>query len=213
MNSNVMQDVVLLERSQYSAGIEALAQAFNHDPIMQYFYPVKEPSRLNSLRWLSQLTIEYCSPYNQIYTTGQNLKGCAVWLPPGAFPMQMLRLLQLGFYQFPLKVQWQKIGAFLSIFNRMEHYHQQDMAAPHWYLVMLGVAPGFQGQGVGGTLIQPVLQQADRDGVPCYLETSTERGVNFYQKHGFEVVRSEQLSANAPSFWTMKREPHAIQAV
>jgi ribosomal protein S18 acetylase RimI-like enzyme len=211
MNPNVMQDVVLLERSQHSTGVETLAQAFNHDPIMQCFYPVEEQSRLNSLRWLSQLIVSYCSPYNQIYTTGQEIKGCAVWLPPGAFPMKMLRLLQLGFYQFPLKVQWQKIGAFISIFNQMEHYHHQDVAAPHWwYLVMLGIAPKFQGQGVGGTLIQPVLHQADRDGVPCYLETSTARGVNFYQKHGFEVVRSGQFAANAPSFWTMKREPHSL---
>lgn len=209
MSSNLVQEVVQLERSQMTSAVEVLAQAFNHDPIMQYFYPVEEQSRLNSLRWLSQLILNYCSSHNQIYTTGDRLKGCAVWLPPGAFPMQMLHLLRLGFYQFPLKVRWQRIGEFFTIFNQMEHFHQQDVPQPHWYLVMLGVAPEYQGQGVGGMLLQPVLQQADRDRVLCYLETSTERGVNFYSKHGFEVLRSEQLSPTAPYFWTMKRNPQS----
>lgn len=209
MTSNLMEAVVPLERSQQAKAVEVLAKAFNCDPIMQYFYPVEQESRLNSLRWLSNLIVNYCSSSNQIYTTSHELKGCAVWLPPGAYPMNTLKLLQLGFYQFPFKVQWRKIGGFLSIFNTMEHYHHEDMQSPHWYLVMLGVAPNYQGQGVGGSLIQPVLAQADEAGLPCYLETSTERGVNFYQKHGFEVLRSGQLSPDAPTFWTMKRNPQA----
>lgn len=209
MSANLMQDIVQVERSQFPAIVEVLAQAFNQDPIMQYFYPVAERDRLNSLRWLSQLIVNYSSDYHQIYTTADELQGCAVWLPPAGYPMNPLRLLQLGFYQLPFKVQWRRIGAFLSTFNQMEQYHRQDMPGPSWYLVMLGVAPGFQGQGIGGKLLQPVLAQADREGLPCYLETSTERGVNFYQKHGFAVLRTGQVAPAAPRFWTMKRQPQA----
>lgn len=207
MSLGLVNDVVKVERSQFPAMVEILAQAFNQDPIMQYFYSTDEMIRLKRLRWLSQLVINYCHPYEQIYTTTNELKGCAVWLPPHAFPTNMLRLMRLGFYQFPLKVQWQRIGEFLKIFNQMEHYHLQDMPNPHWYLFMLGVAPAYQGQGVGGMLIEPVLQQSDRDGIPCYLETSTERGVHFYQKHGFQMLQIGQLSPPAPCYWTMKRDP------
>lgn len=207
MSLNLVNDVIKAERSQHSLLVEVLAQAFNNDPIMQYFYAIEEESRLNQLRWLSQLIVDYCQTYDQIYTTTADLKGAAVWLPPEGFPMNMLRLLRLGFYQFPFKVQWRKVGQFFQLFNEMEHCHLQDMREPHWYLVMLGVAPGYQGQGVGGALIEPILRQADHDGLPCYLETSTERGVNFYQKHGFTVLRSEQITADAPRFWTMKRTP------
>jgi len=207
MKIDLVNDVVKVGRSQVSPMVEVLAQAFNNDPIMQYFYAVEEKSRLSQLRWLSQLVVDYCSPYEQIYTTVNDSKGCAVWLPPEGFPMNTLRLLRLGFYKVPFKVQWRKVVEYLKLFNEMEHYHVQDMTEPHWYLVMLGVAPGYQGQGVGGLLIEPILAQADRDGLPCYLETSTERGVNFYQKHGFEVLRTDQIATSGPRFWTLKRTP------
>ncbi len=50
-----------------------------------------------------------------------------------------------------------------------------------------------QGKGVGGALMRPVLEHCDAEGIPCYLESSKERNLPFYRRHGFEVV--EELSA------------------
>ncbi|MFQ5472638.1 MAG: N-acetyltransferase, partial [Dehalococcoidia bacterium] len=61
--------------------------------------------------------------------------------------------------------------------------------------------------GVGSALMQPGLEQADRDRVPCYLETAKEINVKFYGKHGFEVVRKIDLVGGGPPVWTMLREP------
>ncbi len=55
--------------------------------------------------------------------------------------------------------------------------------------------------------MQPVLERADRDRLPCYLETTKEINVSFYKKHGFEVVVEDDLPRGGPRFWTMKREP------
>ncbi len=71
---------------------------------------------------------------------------------------------------------------------------------------MLGVDPERQGQGIGGQIIAPVLERADRDGLPCYLETMKERNVAFYQKHGFEVVVDDVFKGEL-HYWTMKRPP------
>jgi ribosomal protein S18 acetylase RimI-like enzyme len=78
---------------------------------------------------------------------------------------------------------------------------------PHWYLMALGVEPARQGQGIGGRLIRPVLAQADRAGVLCYLETETERNVAFYQKHGFVVAESGPVPGHNLPLWMMVREP------
>ncbi len=59
---------------------------------------------------------------------------------------------------------------------------------PHWYLATLGTAVEQQGKGVGGALLRPVLEHCDAEGLPCYLESSKERNVPFYRRHGFEVV-------------------------
>ena len=70
----------------------------------------------------------------------------------------------------------------------------------------LGVEPDRQGQGIGSALIQPVLGRADAEGLPCYLETTKERNVTFYRRHGFDVVAEGDLPDLGPPFWTMRRE-------
>ena len=70
---------------------------------------------------------------------------------------------------------------------------------PHWYLASLGTAVDRQGKGVGRALMRPVLGALRRRGLPCYLESSKERNVPFYRRHGFEVVEEVPLPATGPS--------------
>lgn len=212
MNLNVTPMSQKMVRSQQSTAIKTLAAAFLADPVMQYFYAVDPDARSQGLQWLSRYTLRYCQRYDQIYVapterSPETIKGCAIWLPPGAYPLNVWRLLWLGFYQFPLHIQRDRLKEFFDLFERTERCHKEAMTEPHWYLALLGVAPAFQGQGVGATLLQPVLSAADRDGIPCYLETSTEGGVRFYQRQGFEVLRVESTTPTAPPFWTMRRHP------
>ena len=59
-----------------------------------------------------------------------------------------------------------------------------------WYLSIVGVAPGAQGQGVGGRLIRVTLAEADQAGAPSFLETFSRRNIGFYERLGFSVVAS-----------------------
>jgi ribosomal protein S18 acetylase RimI-like enzyme len=197
--------IVRLQRSQLPAIIPGVADSFIADPMMNYLYKADLAVRQRSLQQLTRVFLNYCLPYDHIYTT-PTLQGVAAWLPPGQYPMEHWRLLRLGFYELVLGVEWRKIPQFFSLFNALEQHHAAAMPHPHWYLLLLGVSPAAQGQGVGGELIQPILQQADRDQLPCYLETFSERAVGFYQKHGFEVVTTGQCAADAPRYWTMQRQ-------
>jgi GNAT superfamily N-acetyltransferase len=78
--------------------------------------------------------------------------------------------------------------------------------APHWYLSVLGTEPGHQGEGLGSTVLQPVLDECDRLEIPAYLETGTERNVGFYARHGFRVMERIELP-DGPPMWLMWREP------
>jgi N-acetylglutamate synthase-like GNAT family acetyltransferase len=79
-------------------------------------------------------------------------------------------------------------------------------AEPHWYLAVLGIEPERQGEGNGGALIQPVLEDCDRQEVPAYLETARERNVDFYTRHGFRVTDELELP-DGPPVWLMWRDP------
>jgi GNAT superfamily N-acetyltransferase len=55
-----------------------------------------------------------------------------------------------------------------------------------WYLSIVGIAPPFQGQGLGEGLIRPILDKTDEMGFYTYLETFTPRNMSFYQRLGFQ---------------------------
>ena len=95
----------------------------------------------------------------------------------------------------------------LRLLNLVEAMHPHE---PHWYLASLGTAVGRQGTGVGSALMRPVLEHCDAEGMPCYLESSKERNVPFYRRHGFEVVQEAPLPGDGPPIWTMWREPRPV---
>lgn len=199
-------ELICLQQAQIDAATAILVSAFNEDPAIRYLINEESAARNNVIKNLYKSLLYYCQPYNQVYTTPGDIKGVAAWIPPG-HSLNLLRLLQAGFYKLPFQVGLSRLPRWLEVF-KLEQYHHQDMPQPHWYLMLLGVAPTYQGQGIGSLLLQPVLKQADHEGLPCYLETSTEAAVRFYQRHGFEIVRKSQELANTARFWTMKREPH-----
>jgi GNAT superfamily N-acetyltransferase len=159
---------------------------------------------------LMSRSIGYCTQDRWVYTTS-NLEGIAAWLPPGGFsghPLQLLHMLfQLQLYALPWQVGWHQLGRWLSLLAAIEQAHQEDMGKlPHWLLGVMVVDPASQGKGVGSQLLQPILQRARDEGLPCYLVTFTEPAVGFYQKNGFEILRHQQLGSRVPPFWTLKRD-------
>jgi ribosomal protein S18 acetylase RimI-like enzyme len=75
----------------------------------------------------------------------------------------------------------------------------------HWYLAVLGTDPDAQGRGLGSAVLSAMLEQCDRDGVPSYLESSKERNIDFYARHGFRVTGEIKL-LRGPNVWPMWRD-------
>jgi GNAT superfamily N-acetyltransferase len=77
---------------------------------------------------------------------------------------------------------------------------------PHWYLNVVSTLPSRQGNGLGSTILQPVLAEADAEGWPCYLESSNPRNISLYHRHGFAETGELPLP-DGPSLVQMWREP------
>ncbi|MFG2710000.1 GNAT family N-acetyltransferase [Streptomyces goshikiensis] len=80
-------------------------------------------------------------------------------------------------------------------------------AEEHEYLLMIAVAPGRQGEGLGTELMRPVLERCDREGVPAYLEASSERSKVLYERLGWEVTGEPVRLPDGPLMWPMWRKP------
>jgi ribosomal protein S18 acetylase RimI-like enzyme len=89
----------------------------------------------------------------------------------------------------------------------MDNHHPLDR--PHAYLWFLGVSPAAQGRGVGSALLRAASVRLDAQRMPAYLETGTTRNVALYERHGFKVLSEHRARPEAPTMWSMWREPGA----
>lgn len=58
---------------------------------------------------------------------------------------------------------------------------------PYRYLQMIVTLPEYRGKGAGYAIVSERAKAATADGLPAYLEASTERSARLYQRCGFEI--------------------------
>jgi GNAT superfamily N-acetyltransferase len=71
--------------------------------------------------------------------------------------------------------------------------------------------PRLRVQGLGRKLLEPTLEEADRAGVTCYLETFSQRNLSFYQRLGFAAAARFTEPTTGAEYTVMVR--HARERV
>ncbi len=179
-----------------------LGQAFFDDPFYSYVMPNprKRPAQLT---WWMSVMVRYGYRYGVVDTTPGTLKGAAVWLPPEAPKPDTFKMLRAGLIKTPFQLGAVGFLRTMQITGQWEKLHEKEPDR-HWYLMVAGIEPSCQGQGLGSSLLQPVLERADKESMTCYLETMTTLNLRFYHKLGFEIVAEGRLKNDAP-YWAMRR--------
>lgn len=194
-----------LTPAQIGDAIHVLGPALVDDPLTCYLFP-DSARRLALFEITLKAHLTYGCLYGDVQMTSAK-DGVAIWLLPGQTNQSLWRLLRAGTVFLPLHFNWQTNRRLIHYMNCADTQHARHAPDKHWYLYFLGVDPARQGQGIGSCLLREVLPQADRQRIPCYLETSAERNVGFYQKHGFRVLSEAVLFDDGPRMWFMRREP------
>jgi ribosomal protein S18 acetylase RimI-like enzyme len=199
---------IRLDPNDAGAAGRVFARSFFDYPMMIFYWPDTE-RRKRYLEWYLGCAINYGLRYGQIFTTPA-IEGISIWLPPGETHTTSWRYARAGFLPTMLYMGLQHY--FTQAIKNEElvmKTHREIMPGPHWYLWAIAVDPEKQSQGVGSILIQPGLQAADAQQVPCYVETHAEENLPFYQNKAFELVRIEQVPGFDLRFWCFVREPHS----
>ena len=197
---------VPLTAGQVREAGEVLARAFFHDPFFVYALPDPERRRRVLAAWCTDF-VRYGYDFGEVYTTPGQVRGVAVWLPPGRSRITPWRALRAGWLWTLFRLG---MGSLLRLlragmaFGRL--YRHVDLSR-QWHLSWLGVDPAYQRQGIGSALMQPILARADAGGVACSLATFTEENVRFYQRRGFRVVAEGTIARHGPHVWIMQRDP------
>lgn len=190
-------------RRQIPEIADLLSRAFVDDPYFA-FLAADAPERRQRMRegWRGILR-HGSAGLSETYTT-DDIGGVAIWLPPGHGGPSLIDSLRMMPAMGRL-AGWRRLRTVASAMEALERRHRHHAPADHFYLSALGVDPDRQGRGIGTALMQPVLDQCDRGGIPAYLETATARNVILYERLGFEVVEELTLPASDVHGWLMLR--------
>jgi ribosomal protein S18 acetylase RimI-like enzyme len=184
-----------------SALAAMLARAFLDDPVAAWAFK-NGGLRRDALERFQATRLRQLLAGGEVWTT-DDLACAALWAAPGRWrssPREEAQIARCFLHprlitRLPLAaVGWQLL----------EHRHPSS--PEHWYLAVLGTDPSAQGRGLGSAVLTAMLEQCDGDGVAAYLESSKERNIDFYARHGFRVTGEFHL-LRGPPMWPMWRDP------
>jgi GNAT superfamily N-acetyltransferase len=194
-----------LDQIDLASGI--LSRAFHDDPPLVYVIP-KAAERSRSFPAFFRTFVSYASLYGEPLTTEDPPQAVAIWfLLRSADDEDKQAARRAGIYQIPAILGADNFQRLENIISFTERFHRHCAPEKHLYLQWLGVEPSRQGQGLGSALLHPVLERADSEGLPCYLETFKPRNVPLYQRHGFEIMLEEVEPQSGCRGWAMLRKP------
>jgi ribosomal protein S18 acetylase RimI-like enzyme len=173
-----------------------LAEAFYDDPIFGWLMP-DEKRRLARLRRFFAIQLRHVALTRGCVWTSSDLGGGALSMPPGKWrnPPRAVLAHAATFGRH------QPRAARLVVAIESRHLRE-----PHHYIADIGVRPEMQGKGLGSALMRPTLDRCDREGLPAYLEASSERSAALYERLGFSVIRELRVGGSPP-LWLMLRLP------
>ena len=192
-----------LDINDYSRACEMLGQAFRTDPIWSEI--LKDETEKFPLAF--GVPIKYALKYGQIYAPSSEVNGLAAWVGSPYIQANLWRMFRSGSFPIAMKLG-PAIGIKIAkVFRIIEKDRKRLMKTPFLYLYVLGVRPTHQGQGIGRNLVRTMLDHLPPK-IPVYLETESERNVQFYERLGFEVIKEISLPIlNLPMWEMLYRNP------
>ncbi|WDP92232.1 MAG: GNAT family N-acetyltransferase [Desulfobacter sp.] len=189
----------------------ALYQALTPDP---FYYTLercssKDPgaAREAMFRYMDYSMAE-AREHGKLTLTEDGASGAAIWalpLPPASEKAIAARkkdfiLTHLG----P-----ESLSAYTDIVAFMAEKTGDVVPEDAWYLSILGIVPGHQGQGLGTKLMAPVLQEADTQCLAVYAESFTPENFGFYRGLGFHTEKTVSEPVTGSSYTVLVRPPRA----
>ncbi|SCG73140.1 GNAT family N-acetyltransferase [Micromonospora coxensis] len=145
-----------------------------------------------------EIMVDHAMRHGLVYGTTDR-SGVAVWLPQVGEPGPE-----------PADYDARLAGACGEWTDRFRHLDDLFAAShphdDHHHLAFLAVAPQRQGQGIGTALLRHHHAVLDAEGVPAYLEASSESSRDLYARHGYRGGEPFRLPDGTP-FYPMWREP------
>lgn len=199
---------IRLDSSKIKPAADIYSRAFVDYPQFLCYHPSKV-WRIRHFTSYCEVGLRFALRYGEVYAS-PDFKGVICWFAPHKNHFTTAMYLRIpGFLRQAILIGWKNLSRITTCEDYAAKVHREIMPGPHWYLWGLAVDPEYQRQGIGSRLMEPGLRRADNLGLPTYLETHDDQNIAYYQKNGFELVRSECVPGIGLSFWCFVHQPGA----
>ena len=173
------------------------AEAFSEDPINRWIFGTDAAMKAT----FRQLARDIYLPHGICHMMGDD--AATMWslsdTRQGMSGFQTLRLV------WSLMIKGSK-GAMKRAMGAGEIMAKHHPSDPHLYLFTIGTRKAARGTGLGKAILRPMLDAADRAGLPCYLENTNPANSGFYMSQGFERMEVFEVGEGSPPMEAMWRE-------
>lgn len=176
---------------------EILAASFEDNKSVNYIIR-QDAKRLLRLQRLMDYSFDVCRLSGEVFLS-EDRKACALVLLPERKKFTFTSVL----LDARLIVSATGLRNAEKAMGRERQIKKEHPDGPLYYLWFIGVHPAAQGHGIGSKLLTEVAAEGLGQKREVCLETSTEKNVPWYQKHGFRIYRELDFGYR---LFCMKRE-------
>ncbi len=194
-----------LTEDQVIDASKVLSRAFYDNPWSMYLIP-DDSERRDKLKYIYEYIVRYDVLYGEVFSPGSDLEGIAGWIPFEYIDKTYERQIRSGGKKVVEKLgkEFYKRSKELQEFINL--VHRQNALFKHWYLDPLGVEPEFQGKGHANILLKAMFARVEKENLPIYLETNTQKNVTIYEHYGFRILEDTTLPDTDVHLFAMLRK-------
>lgn len=169
--------------SDKKAVVSILTASFADNKSVNYIIK-QDKKRKHRISKLMEYSFDYCFWFGEVLLSDDN-KACALII----FPDMKKTTIKSIVADIKLIAGCTGLANVIKAMNREATIKKVHPAQPFAYLWFIGVSPSEQNNGAGTVLLEQILAKSKAEGRPVILETSTERNLPWYRKHGFTIYK------------------------
>ncbi|MFN7328966.1 MAG: GNAT family N-acetyltransferase [Bacteroidota bacterium] len=176
-----MENIRKATRKDKAAIVGVLAQAFWNEPLINWFAGAHK-NKKQRIDALMSFVFEKRLPNGEVYITNDS-QAVAIWRNDSSTKFSIY--LMWEYLKFLWIFGYKKVMEIDRYEKNVQSRYPKNKSI--YYLWMLGTSSQSQGKGLGSSLMNYVLTDADKKGTDTYLETATESNVALYRHKGFDL--------------------------
>ncbi len=196
--SNSFPKTILVNNQEKTCIIEILSDSFDNNKSVNYIIKQDNKRRMR-VKALMSYSVDICDMFGDVFLS-EDRNACALIIYPDKVKTSLKSIW------LDVKLAFTSLGIvnIMKAMKRESAIKKNHPAEQLAYLWFIGVRSYEQNNGAGTKLLQEIIIEAKKEDRTICLETSTERNIPWYHKHGFTIYKVLDFGYK---LYCMKREP------